>query len=103
MTKPDAVVGVLEDDPDMAALVSHWLEEAGYTVRVFFNATEFRRRQGGESIDLLLLDWMLPDSSGIEVIGAIRAAPNNRLPVIFLTARDAEDDIVRALAAGGDD
>jgi DNA-binding response OmpR family regulator len=87
----------------MAALVSHLLEEAGYTVRVFFNATEFRRRQGGESIDLLLLDWMLPDSSGIEVIGAIRAAPNNRLPVIFLTARDAEDDIVRALAAGGDD
>jgi len=103
MSKLDLVVGVLEDDPDMAGLVSQWLEESGYTVRVFGTATEFRRRQGTEAIDLLLLDWMLPDTTGIEVIGSIRASANNRLPVVFLTARDAEDDIVRGLASGGDD
>lgn len=87
----------------MAALVGEWLEDAGYAVRLFRTANEFRRRQGTEAIDLLVLDWMLPDSTGIDVIGAIRSSPNARLPVVFLTARDAEDDIVRALAAGGDD
>ncbi len=46
---------------------------------------------------------MLPDTTGIEVIGAIRSSANNKLPVVFLTARDAEDDIVRGLASGGDD
>ncbi|HEY0179037.1 MAG TPA: response regulator transcription factor [Dokdonella sp.] len=103
MARLDLVVGLLEDDPDMSALVGGWLEEAGYAVRLFQSATEFRRRQGVEAIDLLLLDWMLPDSSGIDVIGAIRSSANNRLPVIFLTARDAEDDMVRGLTSGGDD
>jgi DNA-binding response OmpR family regulator len=101
--KLDLVVGLLEDDADQAAIVAQWLEEAGYTVRVFRTAAEFRRRQGAESIDLLLLDWMLPDTAGIDVIGWIRASGNSRLPVIFLTARDAEEDLVRALASGGDD
>lgn len=101
--KPDLVVGLLEDDADQAAIVAGWLEDAGYAVRVFRTATEFRRRQGGEAIDLLLLDWMLPDTPGIEVIASIRASANSRLPVIFLTARGAEEDLERALASGGDD
>lgn len=87
----------------MAQLVSQWLEEAGYAVRHYRSANEYRRRQGGEAVDLLLLDWMLPDGTGIEVIEMIRSSPNNRLPVVFLTARDSEDDIVRGLACGGDD
>jgi DNA-binding response OmpR family regulator len=101
--KLDLVVGLLEDDADQAAVVAQWLEEAGYAARVFRTAAEFRRRQGAESIDLLLLDWMLPDTAGIDVLGWIRASGNSRLPVIFLTARDAEEDLVRALASGGDD
>ena len=103
MSKRGLVVGLLEDDQDMAALVAQWLDQAGYTVRLFRNATEYRRRQGSEAVDLLLLDWMLPDGSGIEVIESIRSSPNSTLPVIFLTARDSEDDIVRGLASGGDD
>ena len=101
--KPAQVVGLLEDDPDMAALVTQWLEAAGYSVRGFRGATEFRRRQGSEAIDLLLLDWMLPDGTGIDVITAIRGSANGTLPVIFLSARDAEDDLVHALASGADD
>jgi len=101
--KRDLVVGLLEDDADQAAMVAHWLEEAGYTVRQFRTASEFRRRQGGEVIDLLLLDWILPDTPGIEVLGWIRSSANSRLPVIFLTAKDAEEDLERALASGGDD
>lgn len=103
MNKLGLVVGLLEDDPDMAVLVSVWLEEAGYTVRGYRSINEYRRRQGTEAIDLLLLDWMLPDGTGIEVIGFVRASSNRQLPVIFLTARGAEEDIVRALGSGGDD
>jgi DNA-binding response OmpR family regulator len=101
--KRDQVIGLLEDDADQAAVVAAWLEEAGFTVRIFRTAAEFRRRQGVEAIDLLLLDWMLPDTPGIEVIGRIRASANHRLPVIFLTARGNEEDLVRGLASGGDD
>ena len=103
MSKLGLVVGLLEDDPDMAALVGQWLEEAGSATRWFRNVNEYRRGQGSEAVDLLLLDWMLPDGTGIEVIGAIRSSANSRLPVIFLTARDAEDDLVRGLGSGGDD
>jgi DNA-binding response OmpR family regulator len=101
--KLDLVVGLLEDDADQAAIVSQWLEEAGYTTRVFRTAGEFRRRQGNESIDLLLLDWILPDTPGIDVLAWIRASANARLPVIFLTARGDEEDLVRGLQNGGDD
>lgn len=97
------VVGLLEDDPDQAAIFVHWLEESGYDVRWFRSAVDFRRRLGVEAIDLLLLDWMLPDGSGLDVIAWIRASPTAMLPVIFLTARDSEEDLVRGLACGGDD
>jgi DNA-binding response OmpR family regulator len=101
--KLDLVVGLLEDDADQAAIVGQWLEEAGYTTRVFRTAGEFRRRQGNEIIDLLLLDWMLPDTPGIDVLAWIRASSSARLPVIFLTARSDEEDLVRGLQNGGDD
>jgi two-component system, OmpR family, response regulator RegX3 len=101
--KLDLVVGLLEDDADQAAIVAQWLEEAGYTTRIFRTAGEFRRRQGAESIDLLLLDWILPDTPGIDVLSWIRASANARLPVIFLTARGDEEDLVRGLQNGGDD
>ena len=100
---PGYVVGFLEDDPDQAALVAHWLEEAGYATRLFRSAGEFRRRQGSEAIDLLLLDWMLPDASGPEIVDWLRCSANSRLPVIFLTALGREADVVRGLDAGGDD
>jgi DNA-binding response OmpR family regulator len=101
--RPDVVVGFLEDDPDQAALVAHWLEEAGYGTRLFRSAGEFRRRQGSEAVDLLLLDWMLPDANGPDIVDWVRFSANSMLPVIFLTARGSEADVVRGLAAGGDD
>lgn len=102
-TKRDIVVGVLEDDPDQAALVAHWLQESGYSVRLFSNATEYRRKHGSAGIDLLLLDWMLPDATGIDVVEWLRGSIHAELPVIFLTARAAEEDLVRGFASGGDD
>jgi DNA-binding response OmpR family regulator len=103
MEKLDAVIGFLEDDSDQADLILHWLEQAGYRTRLYASASDFRRRQGSEAIDLLLLDWMLPDASGPEVASSIRSSANARLPIIFLTARSSEADVVRGLDAGGDD
>ncbi len=101
--KNDLVVGFLEDDPDQAALIAAWLEEAGYATRLYRSAAEFRRRQGSEAIDLLLLDWLLPDGSGLDIAESVRVSSNSRLPIIFVTARGAEADVVRGLEAGGDD
>ncbi|HVB84913.1 MAG TPA: response regulator transcription factor [Rhodanobacteraceae bacterium] len=103
MSKRGLVIGSLEDDAEQAALIQLWLEGAGYDTRIFANAVEFRRGLGNEGVDLLLLDWMLPDASGLEVLEWIRTAGNADLPVVFLTARASESDIVRGLEAGADD
>ncbi|MCW5577836.1 MAG: response regulator transcription factor [Dokdonella sp.] len=103
MSQTPVVIGLLEDDSDISDLLVLWLQGAGYAVRCYRSAAEYRRAQGSDAIDLLMLDWMLPDGNGLEVLEAIRASRNASLPVIFLTVRDSEDDIVRALSGGGDD
>lgn len=103
MSRREVVVGYLEDDEDQAELISLWLEEAGYTMRLYNSAGDFRRKFASEPLDLLLLDWMLPDASGIEVIHWIRSSSDADLPVIFLTSRMREEDIVQGLMHGGDD
>lgn len=103
MINGNVTIGLLEDDPDQAALLSAWLEAEGYVVRQFPSAAAFRSRKGIVAIDLLLLDWMLPDATGIEIVQAIRGSASAHLPVIFLTARATQEDIVRGLSEGGDD
>lgn len=103
MTARTITVGLLEDDVDQAVLLQHWLEEEGYSVRRFASAAAFRARKGVVLVDLLLLDWMLPDGTGIEVVKAIRGSTNPQLPVVFLTARSNDEDIVQGLREGGDD
>ncbi|WIG56382.1 MAG: Two-component transcriptional response regulator, OmpR family [Rhodanobacteraceae bacterium] len=96
-------IGCVEDDPDQAALLRLWLEQAGYGCAVFRSASDFRRRLGNEAVDLVLLDRSLPDAKGLDVLAWIRQSPNSRLPVIFLTASGEESDIIEGLAAGADD
>src|SRR5690242_18425823 len=95
-------IGCVEDDPDQAALLRLWLEQAGYGCAVFRSASDFRRRLGNEAVDLVLLDRSLPDAKGLDVLAWIRQSPNSRLPVIFLTASGQESDIIVGLAAGAD-
>lgn len=103
MSEREWTIGCLEDDPEQAALLRLWLESAGYRCAVFASAGEFRKRLGSEAVDLLLLDWNLPDATGLEVLDWIRHSPNSDLPVLFLTARAEENDIVEGLQAGADD
>lgn len=103
MSGREWTIGCLEDDAQQAALLRLWLESAGYRCALFASAGEFRKRLGSEAVDLLLLDWNLPDATGLEVLDWIRHSPNADLPVVFLTARSDESDIVEGLQAGADD
>lgn len=73
MSEKMGLIGLVEDDPDQAVLFSYWLENAGYNVRVYQDAADFRRKLGVEAVDLLLLDWNLPDESGLDVLKWLRS------------------------------
>jgi len=94
---------ILEDDRDQADLLVAWLEEAGHQCDVFSDGNAFIRAYKKDSYDLVLLDWMVPKLSGIEVLKHLRGHLDNVVPVVFITQRDSEDDIVKALEAGADD
>jgi len=89
-------IACLEDDPMQSTLLQEWLQGAGYVCRAFAAADAFIRELRQESYDLLIMDWELPQSSGLEVL-------DWNIPVLFLTHRDSEQDIVEALELGADD
>ena len=95
---------IVEDEDSLATLLRYNLEEAGYAVESVARGDEAELRIAEEPPDLLLLDWMLPGLSGVELCRRIRAGKaTGRLPVIMLTARGEEADRVRGLATGADD
>jgi two-component system response regulator RegX3 len=96
-------LAILEDDPDQSALLQRWLGEDGHDVHAFLSGREAMRNAGRESYDLFVLDWQVPDIPGTEVLKWIRAHLSKTVPVLFVTVRDTEDDIVHALEAGADD
>lgn len=96
-------IAILEDDPDQLALLKHWLTDAGHVVHGFLRGREIKTHAGRESFDLFLLDWQVPDISGTEVLVWLRETVSTTVPVLFVTARDSEEDIVFALERGADD
>lgn len=96
-------VAFLEDDPDQVDIVSLWLKDAGHTVTACVDAQAFLRAVRRDSYDMYVLDWVLPDMSGIEVLRKLRSEMQDFTPVILATAKDEEQSIVRGLEAGADD
>jgi len=96
-------IAILEDDPDQLALLTRWLTNAGHSVHGYQLGNEVLKFAGRESFDLFVLDWEVPDVSGIEVLGWIRANLSKSVPILFVTVRDTEEDIVFALNKGADD
>jgi DNA-binding response OmpR family regulator len=96
-------IAMLEDDIDVGAAIKQWLEAAGHTVHHYTQGKAIVRELGRESFDLYLLDWYVPDLSGTEVLQRLRQKQQIEAPVLFVTSRDAEADIVAALTAGADD
>jgi two-component system, OmpR family, response regulator RegX3 len=96
-------IALLEDDKSQADLFKTWLEGAGHVCTDFAAGKSFIKHIGRESYDVIILDWGVPDVSGEEVLEWIRKHVNHPVPVMFVTARDEEKDIVTALEKGADD
>jgi two-component system, OmpR family, response regulator len=93
---------VVEDDLNILELLSASLRFAGFTIATASSGTEAVALARDERPDLIVLDVMLPDLDGFEVVRKLRDG-GTRTPVVFLTARDAVDDKIRGLTLGGDD
>lgn len=93
-----------EDEVSIAGFLKEGLEEEGYAVDVATNGREGLQMasDGLQSYDIILLDWMLPGLSGIEICRKIRLQ-DKKTPIIFLTAKDTVDDIVFGLETGAND
>lgn len=96
-------IALLEDDVEQAGIIVSWLTNAGHICRHFEASRDFLRVVLRDSYDLLILDWMVPQMSGIEVLDKVRQSGKNFTPVLFITARDEESDVVEALEKGADD
>jgi two-component system, OmpR family, phosphate regulon response regulator PhoB len=95
---------VVEDEDALATLLHYNLEKEGYEIGVASDGEEALVQVDERQPDLLVLDWMLPKVSGIEVCRRLRSRAETRnLPIIMLTARGEESDRVRGLDTGADD
>jgi two-component system OmpR family response regulator len=93
---------VVEDEERLARLISRVLAEEGYAVETEANGRQALMRALADDYDLLIVDWMLPDLSGVQLVKRLRAAEVGT-PAIMLTARDQIEDRVEGLDAGADD
>src|SRR4051794_32716959 len=95
---------VVEDDHDIAALIAHYLEEAGHTVSRLSSGTAVLSTLRAAPADLVILDLMLPGMDGLLICQALRADPATAgVPIIMLTARGEEADKIAGLELGADD
>ena len=95
---------IVEDEEPLAMLLRYNLEAEGYTVDTAVRGDEAEIKLSETPPDLVVLDWMLPGLTGIELCRRLRARPGSiRLPIIMLTARGEEGERVRGLATGADD
>ncbi|WP_166244650.1 response regulator transcription factor [Paenibacillus turpanensis] len=93
---------VIEDEPTLSRLLSYNLSQEGYEVKVVEHGGEGLQEALQAVYDLIILDIMLPGMNGFEVLTKLRQK-GNRTPVIILTARNAEDEVVQGLKHGADD
>ena len=97
----DARILVVDDEPEIAELVEVYLKSEGFVVFKCYNGTDALELLGRESIDLAILDVMLPDISGFVLCGEIRRKYN--FPVVMLTAKVEDVDKITGLTIGADD
>lgn len=96
-------IAILEDDPSQAELLTYWLKLGGHTPHPFDRGTRLLEALERQTFDVLLLDWNVPDISGIDVLTRVRQRLRSGVPVLFSTSRNREEDVVRALREGADD
>lgn len=102
MAKPKPLILIVEDDPELAHLISDQLESSGMMTQVHHRAANVTRYLQNNFANLMLLDVNLPDQSGFSLVDTLKKE-NIDLPIIFLTGNDSESDRVQGLEMGGDD
>ncbi|AFY43488.1 two-component system response regulator RppA [Nostoc sp. PCC 7107] len=93
---------LVDDEAELTDPLSRVLTREGYTVDAAYNGTNGGQLATASNYDLLILDWMLPGKTGLEICQEVRRQGKNT-PVLFLTAKDTLDDRVQGLDAGADD
>jgi len=96
-------IAVVDDDQELASLLCLWLTEAGYSCYTYHNGQEFLDDVRQRQFDVVLLDMVMPEMDGEQVLAWLREHSVDEIPVIFVTARDSEEDMVRVLNEGADD
>jgi len=104
MSKDSLHILLVEDEPSIAELLRFTLQGAGFAISIATDAAQARALIASALPQLVLLDWMLPDTSGLALLGEWRRqARTATLPVIMLTAKGMEEDKVKGLNEGADD
>ncbi|MBU0893219.1 MAG: response regulator transcription factor [Gammaproteobacteria bacterium] len=96
-------IAVLDDDPILLELIKGTLERHHHVCHTFASGTGLLKDVRHETFDLLIVDWHLPDMEGIDVVQTVRQMVGPQLPILFITRRQEERDVVQALACGADD
>jgi two-component system, OmpR family, response regulator ResD len=103
MSQPRGKVLVVDDEPTIGDVVSRYLRRAGYDTLLAATGEEALRRAGSGHLDLVVLDLMLPDIDGLEVMRRLRQQDREHTAIILLTARGEESDRIVGLRLGADD
>lgn len=93
---------LVDDEVNLVDPMSYTLKQKGFETIVAYNGEQALRLHSSEDPDLILLDWSMPDISGIEVLKKVRDS-KNFVPIIMITGKSAKEDIVEGLEAGADD
>ena len=96
-------IAVLEDDPDQRDFILACLRPLGAAASGFASVAELQRALRGERFDLFVIDWRLPEVSGLAFVPQLRRQLGWEVPVLMITAARSEQDVIAALGAGADD
>ena len=96
-------IAILGDDPKQTDLVYDVLAASGHICSLFHSGKALLNQLEGETYEMLILDWQVSDLSGSEILRWVRNKLPSVLPVLFITSRSGEDDILEGLAAGAND
>lgn len=98
-----AKIALLEDDRDQLEHIASILRRRQHQVETFDTAAALRRKLQTDTFDLLVTDWNLPDTSGVEVTRWLRTRYGDQIPVMIVTVKSEAEDVIEALGAGADD
>lgn len=96
-------IAIVDDDPDIASLMTLWLEEEGHSCTYYSSGQDFIKAIRNKNFDIVLLDWIMPEFDGEQTLNWIKNHEDIDVPVIFVTQKATEDDVAKILTLGADD